>query len=104
MQLKRVRLDIIGCTNDSYWVDDFFWAVGPGTPGTDVTYENTGTGAFDRLFHTHDEPPGEWYYTMGQINFAGNMAVSASTSPRKKYYWETYMLLGDPSISSYWKA
>ncbi|MFZ2286420.1 MAG: C25 family cysteine peptidase, partial [Bacteroidales bacterium] len=20
----------IGCTNDSYWVDDFFWAVGPG--------------------------------------------------------------------------
>jgi len=88
----------IGCTNDSYWSDDFFWAVGPGNPGTDVTYENTGAGAFDRLFHTHGEPPGEWYYTMGQINFAGNMAVSASTSPRKKYYWETYMLLGDPSL------
>jgi hypothetical protein len=89
----------IGCTNDSYWVEDFFWAVGPGNPGTDVTYENTGAGAFDRLFHTHGELPGEWYYTMGQINFAGNMAVSASTSQRKKYYWETYMLLGDPSMT-----
>ncbi len=89
----------IGCTNDSYWSDDFFWAVGPGNPGTDVTYENTGAGAFDRLFHSHGESPGEWYYTMGQINFAGNMAVSASTSPRKKYYWETYMLLGDPSLT-----
>lgn len=92
-------LGYIGCTNDSYWTDDFFWAVGPGTPGLDVTYENTGAGAFDRLFHTHDEPPGEWYHTMGQINFSGNMSVSASTSPRKRYYWETYILLGDPSLS-----
>lgn len=92
-------IGFIGCTNDSYWSDDFFWSVGPGTPGLNVTYENTGAGAFDRLFHTHGEPPGEWYYTMGQINFSGNMSVSASTSPRKKYYWETYMLLGDPSLS-----
>jgi hypothetical protein len=96
---EKGAVGYIGCTNDSYWVEDFFWAVGPGNPGTDVTYENTGTGAFDRLFHTHGELPGEWYYTMGQINFAGNMAVSASTSQRKKYYWETYMLLGDPSMT-----
>jgi len=92
-------LGYIGCTNDSYWSDDFFWAVGPGTPGLDVTYENTGNGAFDRLFHTHGEPPGEWYHTMGQVNFSGNMSVSASTSPRKRYYWETYILLGDPSLA-----
>jgi hypothetical protein len=96
---EKGAVGYIGCTNDSYWVEDFFWAVGPGNPGTDVTYENTGYGAFDRLFHTHGELPGEWYYTMGQINFAGNMAVSASTSQRKKYYWETYMLLGDPSMA-----
>ncbi|MCA1741028.1 MAG: C25 family cysteine peptidase, partial [Bacteroidales bacterium] len=89
----------IGCTNDSYWVDDFFWAVGPGTPELEVTYETSGIGAFDRLFHTHEEPPGQWYHTMGQINFSGNLSVSASTSPRKKYYWETYILLGDPSLS-----
>jgi hypothetical protein len=89
----------IGCTNDSYWGEDFYWAVGPGTASVDVTYETTGTGAFDRLFHTHDESPGEWFYTMGQINFSGNMSVSASTSAYKKYYWETYMLLGDPSLA-----
>jgi hypothetical protein len=35
---------------------------------------------------------------MGQINYAGNLAVSASTSPRKQYYWETYNLIGDPSV------
>ncbi|MCI0522865.1 MAG: C25 family cysteine peptidase [Bacteroidales bacterium] len=92
-------IGFIGCTNDSFWADDFYWSVGPGTADTTATYDNTGTGAFDRLFHTHDEAPGEWYYTMGHINFAGNMAVSASTSSRKKYYWETYMLLGDPSLA-----
>jgi len=96
---EKGAVGYIGCTNDSYWVEDFFWAVGPGNPGAEVTYENTGAGAFDRLFHTHGELPGEWYYTMGQINFAGNMSVSASTSQRKKYYWETYMLLGDPSLT-----
>ncbi len=89
----------IGCTNDSYWVDDFFWAVGPSAPGLNITYETSARGAFDRLFHTHGEPPGEWYHTMGQINFSGNLSVSASTSPRKRYYWETYILLGDPSLS-----
>jgi hypothetical protein len=35
---------------------------------------------------------------MGQVNYAGNMAVSASNSSRKKYYWETYNLIGDPSV------
>lgn len=88
----------IGCTNDSYWDEDFYWAIGPGTPDVDVTYELTGAGAFDRFFHTHNEAPGDWYYTMGQLLFSGNMAVSASTSSKKKYYWETYMLLGDPSL------
>jgi len=88
----------IGCTNDSYWTEDFFYAVGPGTLGLDASYDNTQPGAFDRLFHTHGEPPGGWYYNLGQINFAGNMAVSASSSPRKKYYWETYILLGDPTL------
>jgi hypothetical protein len=34
---------------------------------------------------------------MGQVNYAGNLSVSGSTSTLKKYYWETYTLLGDPS-------
>jgi hypothetical protein len=35
---------------------------------------------------------------MGQINNAGNLAVSATSSLKKKYYWETYAVLGDPSL------
>jgi hypothetical protein len=91
-------IGFIGCSNDSYWDEDFCWAVGSGTPNSDPKYEQTGLGAFDRLFHTHNELPSDWYITMGQINFAGNMAVSSTSSLKKKYYWETYTLLGDPSI------
>jgi hypothetical protein len=91
-------IGFIGCSNDSYWDEDYYWAVGPGTISSDPTYETTGLGALDRMFHTHGESPPDWYYTMGQINYAGNLAVSASNSSRKKYYWETYNLVGDPSV------
>jgi hypothetical protein len=91
-------IGFIGCSNDSYWDEDFYWAVGPGTISANPTYEGKGLGAYDRMFHTHGESPSDWYFTMGQINYAGNLAVSASNSPRKKYYWETYNLIGDPSV------
>ena len=38
---------------------------------------------------------------MGQMVFAGNMAVQASNSGLKQYYWEIYCLLGDPSTLVY---
>ncbi len=100
MLLSRGKgaIGFIGCTNDSYWDEDFTWAVGPGTPGANPKYSETGLGALDRLFHTHGELPSEWYLTMGQINYAGNLAVSSTSSLKKKYYWETYAVLGDPSL------
>jgi hypothetical protein len=91
-------IGFIGCSNDSYWDEDYYWAVGPGPISANPTYEGKGLGAYDRMFHTHGESPSDWYFTMGQINYAGNLAVSASTSPRKQYYWETYNLIGDPSV------
>ncbi len=94
-------IGFIGCSNDSYWDEDYYWAVGTGTPNDNPTYETTGLGALDRLFHTHGESPSDWYITMGQVNFAGNLSVSGSSSSRKKYYWETYNLVGDPSIIPY---
>ena len=92
---KKGAIGFIGCSNDSYWDEDYYWAVGTGTISADPTYEGTGLGAFDRLFHTHSEAPSEWYYTMGQINYAGNLSVSASTSSRKE------ILLGD--IQLWWE-
>jgi hypothetical protein len=91
-------IGFIGCDTDSYWDEDFYWAVGPGLISADPTYEGSGLGAYDRMFHTHAESPSDWYYTMGQINYAGNLAVSATNSQRKRYYWETYNLIGDPSV------
>jgi len=103
MLLSRGKgaIGFIGCSNDSYWDEDFIWAVGPGTPGPEPKYSQTGLGAYDRLFHNHGELPSDWYISLGQVNYAGNLAVSSSSSLKKKYYWETYTVLGDPSLIPY---
>jgi len=94
-------IGFIGCSNDSYWNEDFYWSVGVGVISGDPKYEETGLGAYDRLFHKSGEKASDWYVSMGQINYAGNLSVTASTTQRKKYYWEIYNLLGDPSIIPY---
>jgi len=99
--LDKGALAFIGCTNDSYWAEDYYWSVGAGAFADDPSYEETGLGFYDRLFHLNGEKPSDWYTTAGQILYGGNLGVSASTSPRKQYYWENYVLLGDPSISPY---
>ena len=88
----------IGCSRDSYWDEDYYWSVGLGSVSAFPTYATTGLGAYDRFFHTHNELPSDWFMSMGQIIHAGNLAVSASTTSYKKYYWESYNLVGDPSI------
>ncbi|HBH85434.1 MAG: hypothetical protein A2X05_02555 [Bacteroidetes bacterium GWE2_41_25] len=95
---NKGAIGFIGGSADTYWDEDFYWAVGPGAISSEPTYQSTGLGAYDRLFHTHQESPSDWYFTMGQVNFAGNMAVSASSTSKKKLYWEIYNLVGDPSV------
>lgn len=89
----------IGSSGSTYWNEDFYWAVGLATPTDTPTYETTALGVFDRLFHTHGENPPEWHTTLGEIVYAGNMSVSASTSKYKKRYWERYNIVGDPSMT-----
>ena len=95
---QKGAVGFIGCTGDSYWNEDFFYATGVGPISLNPQYDPENPGFYDRLFHRNGELPSQWYYTMGQVNYAGLLAVSASTSSRKKYYWETYALLGDPSV------
>jgi len=91
-------LAYIGCTNDSYWLEDYYWAVGVGPVKVLPGYGETSEGFYDRVFHTHGEPYESWTPSLGEMIFGGNMAVQQSNSPRKRLYWEIYQLAGDPSI------
>ena len=100
----------IGATDCSYWPEDFMWADGakninttlnptPPPAYTPPAYDANYLGAYDRLFHTHNESTNDWYSMQGQILCAGKLAVEESTSSRKLYYWEIYNLMGDPSLN-----
>ena len=94
----------IGGTNSTYWDQDFYWSVGirNGINNTmNATYDPSNLGIYDRLFHTHGESRNNQAITAGAIVFYGNSAVHASGSSdnnMKKYYWEIYELMGDPSL------
>lgn len=101
---NKGALGYIGCTNDSYWDEDFYWAVGVGPISANPTYDETGLGAYDRTFHDNGEPVSDWYITQGQIVYAGNLAVTTGNIQKAKYYWEIYHLMGDPSLMVYFSV
>ena len=89
----------IGGTNSTIWNEDFYWSVGTmQTINVNPTYEETGLGAYDHLFHERGEAP---YVSAGEIVFIGNFSVNSSTSEYIQYYWEIYTLMGDPSLMPY---
>jgi len=95
-------IGVIGASNDTYWDEDYWWAIGLTSSITPhPTYEESGLGLYDRVFHTHQEEPSQWHTTQGGMIAAGNLAVEASTSSLNAYYWEVYHLLGDPSLMPY---
>jgi hypothetical protein len=99
---NKGAIGYIGGSADTYWDEDYWWAVGlTNSILSNPTYEESGPGIFDGLFHTHGEAPSEWYITQGQIPVAGNLAIESSSSSLKQYYWEVYHLMGDPSLMPY---
>jgi hypothetical protein len=92
----------IGGSNSTYWDEDYWWGVGYGpVVGSGPSYEQVGLGVYDGLFHDHGEAVEDHYVTNAAISYCGNLAVSASTSSMKTYYWEIYHILGDPSVMTY---
>ena len=97
----RGAVGYIGGSNSTYWNEDYYWALGLhniGSQGNTPSYDANHLGAFDRMYHTHNEAQSEWYVTSGGMVQSGVMAVQSSTSRRKLYYWEVYHLMGDPSV------
>ena len=95
---ERGAIGYIGCTNDSYWDEDYYWSVGIGPITSNPAYDATTAGYYDKLFHLGNEPVEDWSPSLGEMIFAGSMTVQQSTTNRKKYYWEIYQLMGDPSL------
>lgn len=95
----------IGSSPNSYWFEDFYWAVGAfpiqgNNDGYVPTFEETSLGAYDGPFVSD-------YISASGIVFVGNLAVTevdiqgypSHSSPL--YYWQAYNVLGDPSIVTY---
>lgn len=93
----------LGASNSTYWTEDYYWSVGMRGSISEATYDASHLGAYDRLFHTHNEAHDLWYVTSAGINMAGNLAVESSSTDAsmKLYYWEIYHVFGDPSIKPY---
>ena len=108
---RRGAVAHIGASNNTFFVEDFQWSVGSSNINTsnfnpnDVTPQNSGPGVFDRMFSKNET---ERAKTLGEIMFFGNMAVQLGnvtyadigdiSEDTKKYYWEIYHILGDPSF------
>jgi len=99
---NKGSLGYIGGSNNTYWDEDYWWAVGFKSVSANPVYNAAKLGAFDRTFHDHGELQSDWYITQGQMTVGGNLAVQQSGSSMKTYYWEIYHLLGDPSLMVYY--
>jgi hypothetical protein len=101
-EANKGGIGFIGATDNTMWDPDYYWGVGAGPViGSGPTYEQTGLGAYDGMFHDHGEPVTDHYITNYAITYCGNLAVEEGDPGNAQYYWEAYMLMGDPSVMTY---
>ena len=94
-------LGYIGGSNNTYWDEDYWWAVGATSSIiANPTYSGTSLGVYDCLMHENGEQKNDWFITQGQIIHSGNLAVTEAGGA-EQYYWEIYHLMGDPSLMPY---
>lgn len=106
---EKGAIAYIGASDLTFWDEDFFWAVGyksgikdlPVTEIQNLSYDNTGYGNFDALWHNHSETESDWYVTAGQMVYRGNLSVALAVPSSADYYFEVYNLMGDPSLMPY---
>lgn len=102
---NKGAIGYIGSAPDSYWDEDMYWALGAfSTPGSGSApdVEETSLGVYDAPFMSD-------YLSLGALMFVGNLAVTeadlqsfpGAVSP--EYYWQAYNILGDPSLTPYFK-
>ncbi|MEC9209183.1 MAG: C25 family cysteine peptidase [Bacteroidota bacterium] len=90
----------IGGSNNTYWNEDYWWAVGNGNISANPTYAGTGLAVYDCLMHENGEQQSDWFITTGQMIHSGNLAVTQAGGA-EQYYWEIYHIMGDPSLMPY---
>ena len=88
----------IGGSDVTYWDEDYWWGVGSGNINVNPSFNQTGPGAYDGMFHENNED--NWAIVNSAIIMVGNLAV-AQANGMDDYYWEIYHLMGDPSLSTY---
>ena len=91
----------IGGSNNTYWDEDYWWAVGNTSNITaNPSYTGTDLGVYDCWIHENGESRSDWFFTQGQMIHSGNLAVTQAGGS-DQYYWEIYHLMGDPSLMPY---
>lgn len=94
----------IGSVPDTYWKEDFYWAVGAHSPvyGQYPDSSQSSLGVYDAPFVSN-------YNTVDAMVFVGNLSVTEAhnegydSDVSSLYYWEAYHCLGDPSVTPYLK-
>lgn len=101
-QAKGGAIAYIGSVPETYWYEDFYWAVGAHSfvGGHYPSVNNSSLGAFDAPFNSD-------YLCVDALAFVGNLAVTEahdknySHSTNSRYYWEAYHCFSDPSLFIY---